>query len=292
MPCGDRRDRGCDARCRGSARRDRGYIGGVIQELVDTLQTQPIEAFSALLRRRLAQLAVCMADGRVIARAEADALAARVLDVAQRALAGELAERPGDALRVLDAARGAGCDQLEPERPRLEADRARRFPPPPPATWRELGELRELAARHPELCRIGPPASHVEFAARLAATGSELPGELLALYAAASHVELSCRHVAALAGAVCAGEALRVRDGRLILFDRVKRHPRMLLIEQPGVSIAQAIGTWWLVLEDDRAPATRRPLDLQGLLRFALRRMDAPNLEVLLTDLSWRRFFA
>jgi hypothetical protein len=31
---------------------------------------------------------------------------------------------------------------------------------------------------------------------------------------------------------------------------------------------------------------------LQGLLRFALRRVDAPSLEVLLTDLSWRRFFA
>jgi hypothetical protein len=46
------------------------------------------------------------------------------------------------------------------------------------------------------------------------------------------------------------------------------------------------------VLEDDRAPATRRPLDLQGLLRFALRRVEAPSLEVVLTDLAWRRFFA
>lgn len=254
------------------------------------LETQPIEAFAALLRRRLGQLGVCLVDGRVIARAEADALAAQALAVARRAL-GELADRPGDALRVLDAARSTGFDQLEAERPRLEADRARRFPPPAPVTWHELAELRALAARHPALCRVGPPAAHVEFAARLAAAGHELPGELLAFYAAADCVELTCRHVNAPAGAICSGDALRVRDGRLILFDRVRRHPANLLIEQPGVSIAQAIGTWWLVLEDDRAPAIRRPLDLQGLLRFALRRVDAPSLEVLLTDLSWRRFF-
>jgi hypothetical protein len=263
----------------------------VIHELVTALETQPIEAFAGLLRRRLGQLGVCLVDGRVIARAEADALAAQVLAVARRAL-GELADRPGDALRVLDAAHSTGFDQLEAERPRLEAERARRFPPPAPVTWRELAELRALAARHPELCRVGPPAIHVEFAARLAAAGHELPGELLAFYAAADHVELICRHVAAPAGGICSGDALRVRDGRLILFDRVRRHPANLLIEQPGVSIALAIGTWWLVLEDDRAPATRRPLDLQGLLRFALRRVDAASLEVLLTDLAWRRFFA
>jgi hypothetical protein len=263
----------------------------VIQELTTALEIQPIEAFSALLRRRLEQLGVCLVDGRVIARAEADALAAQALAVASRAI-GALADRPGDALRMLDAVRRTGFDQLEAERPRLEAERARRFPPPAPVTWRELAELRALAARHPELCRVGPPATHIEFAARLAAEGHELPGELLAFYAAAGHVELRCRHVAVPAGGICGGEALRVHDGRLIVLDRVRRHPANLLIEQPGVSIAHAIGTWWLVLEDDRAPATRQPLDLQGLLRFALRRVDAASLEVLLTDLSWRRFFA
>jgi hypothetical protein len=125
----------------------------------------------------------------------------------------------------------------------------------------------------------------------MAAAGSELPTELLALYAACSYLELTCRHVAASAGSIGPGEALRVRDGRVILFDRIKRHPSMMLIEQPGISIAQAIGTWWLVLEDDRAPAVKRPLDLQGMLRFALRRIDAPSLEALVTDLAWRRFF-
>jgi hypothetical protein len=263
----------------------------VIHALVTALETEPIEAFARLLRRRLGELGVCLVDGRVIARVEADALAAEALAVARRAL-GELADRPGDALRVLDAARSAGFDQLEAERSRLEAERARRFPPPAPVTWRELTELRALAAGDPALCRVGPPATHVEFAARLAADGHELPGELLAFYAAASHVELTCRHVAVPAGGICSGEALRARDGRLILLERVRRHPTNLHVEQPGVSLAQAIGTWWLVLEDDRAPATRRPLDLQGLLRFALRRVEAPSLEALLTDLAWRRFFA
>jgi hypothetical protein len=132
---------------------------------------------------------------------------------------------------------------------------------------------------------------HVEFAARLAALGSELPGELLALYAACGHIALVCRHVDATAVRITAGDALRVRDGRLILIDRVRRHPRTMLVEQPAMSIAQVLGTWWLVLEDERAPATRRPLDLQGLLRFALLRREAPSLDVLLTDLAWRRFF-
>ena len=263
----------------------------MIHELETALETQPIDAFAGLLRRRLSELGVCLVDGRVIARAEADALAAEALAVARRAL-GVLAGRPGDALRVLDAAHSTGFDQLEAERPRLEAERAQRFPPPVPVSWRELDELRALAAGAPGLCRVGPPATHVEFAARLTAAGHELPGELLGFYAAASHVELTCRHVGARAGGICSGEALRIRDGRLILLDRVRRHPANLHIEQPGVSLAQALGTWWLVLEDDRAPATRRPLDLQGLLRFALRRVEAPNLEVLLTDLAWRRFFS
>jgi hypothetical protein len=263
----------------------------VIQELVQALETTSLEGFVAALRGRLQQLGVSMVDGRVIAKPAAEALAAQVIELVRGILVDKLAARPADALRVLDALRSTGYLQLEPARAQLERARAAQFPPPPPATWRELADLRVLAAEDPAHCRVGPPATHVEFAARLAAAGTEVPGELLACYAACSHVALACRHVAASAGSICAGEALRVRDGRIILFDRVKRHPVALLVEQPGISILQAIGTWWLVLEDDRAPAIKRPLDLQGLLRFALRRMDAPTLEVLLTDLSWHRFF-
>jgi hypothetical protein len=266
-------------------------VGALIDELAQAFETGPCDAFVAALRRRLSQLGVRMVDGRVVEQAEADAHAAGVIELVRGTVLGKLAERPGDALRVLDALRATGFGQLDGDRERWERERDRRYPPPPAATWRELGELRRLAAAYPEHCRIGPPATHIEFAARLEETGVELPGELLALYAAASHVALACRHVAMPAGSICAGEALRVRDGRIVLLDRVKRHPATRMIDQPGISIAQSLGTWWFVLEDARAPAIRRPLDLQGMLRFALHRMEAATFEALVTDLSWQRFF-
>ena len=262
----------------------------MIDELSETFERQPFDVFVRLLGRRLQHLGVGMVDGRVIARPAADALVAELIAMLRDVLT-RLAPRPADALRVLDALRRTGFVELEAGRAELEAACATRYPPPPPATWRELAELRERAERHPAHCRLGPPARHVAFAAQLAAAGTELPRELLALYAACSHISLLCRHVASSAAELCAGEALRVRDGRLVLIERIKRQPVTMLVEQPGVSIAPALGTWWLVLEDDRAPATRRPLDLQGVVRFALRRMDAPTLEALLTELSWRQLF-
>lgn len=264
----------------------------MIVELAQAFETAPLDEFLAALRKRMQGLGVCMVDGRVVARPAAEALVAQVVALVRDRVLVALADRPGDALRVLDALRSTGFTALEPAREHHERARASRFPPPAPVTWRELARLHALAADDPDHCQIGPPAGHVEFAARLADAGTELPGELLAFYAACSHVTLACRHVAAPAGSICAGEALRVRDGRLILFNRIKRHPATHMVEQPGISILRALETWWLVLEDDRAPETRRPLDLQGMLRFALRRMDAPTLEVLLTDLAWRRFFA
>jgi hypothetical protein len=264
---------------------------GVIDELAQAFSTEPIEGFLRALRKRLQHLGVRLVDGQVVAKAEADALASELIGLVRGPVLGALSERPGDALRVLDALRSTGYSELEAERAGFERACAARFPPPPAATWREIAVLHALAASDPGLCSIGAPVLHVEFAVRLGDTGTEVPRELLAFYAAASHVTLTCRHVVAPAASICPGEALRVREGRLILFDRIKRHPMMQFVEQPGVSIAQALGTWWLVLEDDRAPATRRPLDLQGFLRFSLRRLEAPTLEALLTDLSWRRFF-
>ena len=263
----------------------------MIDELSQTFEREPFDVFVRLLGRRLQHLGVGMVDGRVVAKSDAEALVAEMI-VMLRAVLAKLDERPDDALRVLDALRSTGFVELEGVRDDHEAACATRYPPPPAATWREIAELRERAARHPEHCRLGAPVRHVAFAARLAATGTELPRELLALYAACGHVALLCRHVASSAAELCAGEALRVRDGRLVVIERIRRHPVTMLVEQPGVSIAQALGTWWMVLEDERAPATRRPLDMQGVLRFALRRMDAPTLEALLTELSWRQFFA
>jgi hypothetical protein len=264
----------------------------VVDDLGRALERAPCEVVVGWLRDRLGQLGASMFDGRAIPRREADALAARLIEQVRSGLGGALAGRPGDALRVLDVLRSTGYPALEAERAGIERVLAERFPPPPAVTWRELAELRALAIAEPGLCRLGPPVAHVEFAARLAATGTELPGELLALYAACGYIALGGRRVAGPVGGICAGDALRVRDGRVILFDRERGHPRTLMVEQPGVSIAQLLGAWWLVLEDDRAPAIKRPLDLQALVRFALRRVEAPSMEALLTDLAWRRFFA
>lgn len=263
----------------------------MVEDLAHAFDTAPFDAFVGALRGRLQQLGVSMVDGRVVARDEAEAIAAQVIELVRGRVLSALTARPGDAVRVLDALRGTGFEQLEGERAHHEGERARQFPPPVPVTWREIAELRALAERDPEHCSVGAPATHIEFTVRLGQAGVAVPGELLGFYAACSHVTLSCRHVAAPAGRICAGEALRVRDGRLLLFDRIKRNPATHMIEQPGISIVEAIGTWWLVLEDDQAPATRRPLDLQGMLRFALHRMDAPSFEALVTDLAWRRFF-
>jgi hypothetical protein len=263
----------------------------VIAELAQAFADGPIDGFVGVLRKRLQHLSVSMVDGQVIAKAEATALIAQLLELVRGSVLGALGERPGDALRVLDCLRNSGYRELEAERPGFEHACAQRFPPPAAAAWPELVELRALADAEPALCQLGAPVRHVEFAVRLGGAGAEVPRELLALYAAASHVQLTCRRVAVPAGSICAGEALQIVDGRLILFARKRRHPMMQFVDQPGVSIAQALGTWWLVLEDDRAPATRRPLDLQGLLRFTLLRFEAATVETLLTDLAWRRFF-
>lgn len=263
----------------------------VIDELRQSFAGEPFEAFAMLFRKRIQHLAVCMIDGEVIDRGEADRAMALVTALVRDDLLAALAERPGDALRVLDVLVAAGNPALEDARAGCEATRARLHPPPPPVRWPEILELRGLAERFPDHCQVGAPVTHIEFAARLAAVGTELPIELLALYAACSHIALTCRHVATPAGAIGAGESLRAYDGRILLFKRVRRDPRMMFVEQPGVSIWRELGSWWLVLEDEHAPATRRPLDLQSLLRFALRRMEAPSREVLLTDLAWRRFF-
>lgn len=263
----------------------------MIDELAQAFETGPVDVFVGVLHRRLQQLGVGVVDGKVIGRREAEAIAARLVELVRGPVLEALVERPADALRVLDAFRRTGYTQLEALRAGLEQARAVRFPPPAAATWREIAQLRSLAAAHPELCQLGAPVTHVEFADRLAETGTEVPRELLAFYAACGHMQLTCRNVAVPVASICAGEALQARDGRLVLFARKNRHPRMMFVDQPGVSIAQALGTWWLVLEDDQAPATRRPLDLQGFLRFSLLRLEAASVEALLTDLAWRRFF-
>lgn len=262
----------------------------MIDELLHAFENQTFEAFHALLHRRVQHLSVCLVDGKVVSRAEAEALAARLVARLEGVLA-QLAVRPGDALRVLDALRATGYTQLEASRDGFVRAREQQFPPPAAATWRELAELRALASIEPARCELGAPVTHIEFAARLAENGPALPAELLALYAACGSLALGCRHVALPALRICAGDALRARDGRIVLFERMKRRPNTGFLDHPGLAIAWLDDDWWLVLEDDRPPETRRPLDVPSMLRYALRRADAPSFEVLVTDLAWRRFF-
>lgn len=262
----------------------------MIDDVAQLLASQPHDVVLRELRKRLQQLGAGMANGRIVPRAEADALAERVVELVRGHLCERLLDQPCEALSLLDLVRNTGYGALEPERPRFEAARRLRYPPPVPVGWREIELLRQAAAADPEHSTVGPPADHVAFASQL---GAELPSDLLALYAACSQFSLACRHVRpALAAALPAGDQLKLRDGRIVLFDRKKRHPAMQMLEQPGLSIMQALGTWWFVLEDAQAPAIRRPLDLQGMIRFALMRHAAPNLEMLVTDLAWQRFFA
>ena len=96
----------------------------------------PFDGFLSALRKRLSQLGVRMVNDRVVPVAEADAHATEVIELMRGTVLPRLAERPGDALRVLDALRGTGFAHLEHERARCERERDLRYPPPPAATRR------------------------------------------------------------------------------------------------------------------------------------------------------------
>ncbi len=49
---------------------------------------------------------------------------------------------------------------------------------------------------------------------------------------------------------------------------------------------------WWLVYEHEYQPIAKKPLELRGLLGFALQRMHAISFEALNGgELSWERYF-
>ena len=57
-------------------------------------------------------------------------------------------------------------------------------------------------------------------------------------------------------------------------------------------SLASVASLWWLVYENEYEPIAKKPLELQGLLRFALQRMRAISFEALNEgELSWERYF-
>ena len=234
-----------------------------------------------------------MVDGRVLSKPEADALRASVIElVRSEALPKLRAKNANDAIVVLDKLKAYGWTALEGERPRLEHERASKYPPPPPARWPELQDLRSAAEQHPELCVTNPPVGNVYFAEGLRADGLPLPDELLAVYAAHDGFDLSCIAVAPhvpvfslLPGASI--DACEASDG----------YARRAACFQGGDEVQLSVyrdrkKVWWVVYEHEYQPVAKKPLHLQGLLMFALQRMRAESLEALNEGaLSWERYF-
>jgi hypothetical protein len=250
-------------------------------------------AFLEDLESRVRQLMANMVDGRVLPKPEADELRAAVMDfVRSEALPRLSAKNSNDAIVVLDKLKAYGWTALEGERPRLERARASKYPPPTPASWPALQELKSSSEAHPDFCVIHPPVENVYFAEALRQDGLPLPEELLALYAAQDGFDLSCiadpPHVPVFTLLPSASiDECEGSDG----------YPRRVACFQGGDEVQLSVyrdrkKVWWLVYEYECQPVAKKVFDLQELLRFALRRMRAPTFDALNDgELCWERYF-
>jgi hypothetical protein len=249
-------------------------------------------AFVGELEGRIRQLGADMVDGRVLPRAEADALRTAMIELVRAEALPKFARgNPSHALRILDLLKAYGYTQLEGERAAHELARAARFPPPQPAAWPELDELRAAAAQHRAACRIGAPVPSVSFAEDLAAEGLALPPELLALYAWADGFDLAC--IAAPFLPVFSLLSSRSID----VSDAESGYPKRAAVFQGGDEAQLCVHRdrkqqWWLVYEHEFQPIAKLALELRSLLRFGLARMNAPTSDALAGELAWDRFFA
>ena len=243
------------------------------------------------MENRIRQLMADMVDGRVLPKQEADALRASMLDLVRSEALTKFADRnPDDALRILDKLKAYGFTQLENERPKLEAARASKFPPPPPVDWPEISELRAAAEQHPDVCSVGAPIQSVYFVKALQDDGIALPDELLGLYAACDGFDLSClstRHVAVFS-------LLPVQS--IDISEAADAYPRRAVLFQGGDEVQFSVfrdrnKQWWIVYEYEYEPIAKKALDLRELARFGLGRMHAATAEALDDQWSWERFF-
>lgn len=264
----------------------------VIEGLRKTLAaSRSSVAFVTEMEERIRQLLANMVDGMVLPRHEADSLRASIIDlVRSEALTKFAARNPDDALRILDKLRAYGYTQVESERADLEAARSAKFPPPPAVAWPELTELAAAAERHSDICRIGSPVQNMYFAKKLEEDGVSLPDELLALYAWADGFDLSClatTHVPVFS--FLPSQSIDISAAK-------EGYPLRAAVFQGGDEIQFSVyrdrkKQWWLVYEYEYQPVGKKTLDLLDLIRFGLRRMDAPTDDELDRDLSWDRFF-
>lgn len=264
----------------------------VIASLRKTLvASRNSDAFVKEMESRIRQLQADMVDGRVLPRQEADALRASMIELVRSEALNRLAGRnPTDALRVLDKLKAYGFTQLEGDRPRLEAAWAAKFPPPSPATWPELAELRAAAEQHADVCKIGSPIRSISFAKELEEDGLPLPEELLALYASCDGFDLSClaaTHVPVFS--LLPSQSIDSSDAE-------EGYPRRAAVFQGGDEVQLSVyrdrkKQWWLVYELEYQSIGKKALDLIDVVRFGLRRMNAPTADALDGELSWDRFF-
>ena len=267
--------------------------------VVDGLRTtlsasRSSSAFVEELGNRLHQLISDMVDGRVLPKHEANALRASIVELVRSEALPKFGSRnPNDALLVLDKLKAYGFTQLEGERPQLEAARASKFPPPPPATWPEIAEIRAAAEQHPGVCSLGSPVQSIYFAKELEEDGLLLPDELVSLYASCDGFDLSC--VAATHVPVFS----LLPSGSIDTSDEEDGYPRRAAVFQGGDEVQFSVyrdrkKQWWTVYEYEYQPIGKKAFDLGDLLRFGLRRMNARTLDELdgkLGELSWDRFF-
>ena len=255
------------------------------------LASRSAAAFTKELEERIRQLMADMVDGRLLPKGEANALRASIIELVRSEALPKIGSRsPDDALGVLNKLEAYGFAQLQDERARLELARAQRFPPPPPAMWPEIGELRAAAARHPEACSVRPAVDNIYFAKALHDDGLALPDELLALYAACDGFDLSClaaKHVPVFS--LLPSRSIDTSDDE-------EGYPRRAAVFQGGDEVQLCIyrdrkKQWWLVYEYEYQPIGKQALELVELLRFGLARMNAPTFDALAAALSWDRYF-
>ena len=253
--------------------------------------------FAHEVGERARQLAVGMVDGRVLPTAEAAAARVALIDDVARELP---TVSPRDALAALDALARHGLLDLEPQRAVLEAERVRRFPPPPAATWPEFDELRALAKNEPDTCELGPPLRTGDIAPAMLERGVLVPDELLALYAAFDGVTLRDRTTGALALQIVAAEELYpcplrgAKHAAVIMTETARRG--MVMTTTTRFLVDGAPGRWRLGYAIDDEPQGEQALDVPALLRVGMRRARTgpppglPILPPLATDLTWEEW--
>ena len=252
-------------------------------------------AFIDDLSDRVRQLvAADMLDGRVLPKSEAEVFRSALVElVRSEALPQLITRNPGDAIVVLDRLKACGWTDLEAERPRLERERSAKYPPPAVPTWPELRELKSAAAAHPQYCVVRAPVESVYFAEALREAGLALPDELLALHATHDGFDLS--H---LARPPHVPVFSLLPSAAIDECEASSRYPRRAACFQGGDAVQLSVyrdkkGAWWLVHELEYEPTAKRPLRVQALLGFGLRRMRAATFEELQEGpLSWESYFA